>query len=324
VCDGVWAWPERLEHYVDAHDVILPEAFVAACRSPPAPPDWLHEIAPQHWVQAGEGMVPMPGERPQALVDDTAWLDWAASRTPPRPHPDAISIGDAHAVCERLSHRAWRASVIERQQAPETVSKTMRALTSADFERYRERRRREGEIGARRARRGAGEITVNKELSFMRAVFNDFIAELEEKGEAPIPNPVRKRLFYEEPKDRNRYLKDDEERRLREVFPVAEWPKARVSMLTGLDRGTQFGLRWDKNVDLQTRMIVTERYKGRRKGATPVAVAINDELLGILRALPSRLSSPWVFPNAAGTGPLAGRWFDHYIWRPFAQTRQTG
>lgn len=26
--DGVWCWPEMLEHYIEAHDVILPEEFI--------------------------------------------------------------------------------------------------------------------------------------------------------------------------------------------------------------------------------------------------------------------------------------------------------
>ena len=36
----------------------------------------------------------------------------------------------------------------------------------------------------------------------------------------------------------------------------------------------------------------------------------------VLRTLPSRLASEWVFPNAAGTGPLDGRAFDRLVFRP--------
>jgi integrase len=203
------------------------------------------------------------------------------------------------------------------REAPETRGKTMRDLATRDFERYRERRRGKGADGAKRKRRGAGESTINKELSFARAVFNDFIEALEDRGEAPIPNPVRRRLFYPEPAGRVRYLSDAEERRLRDALPDADgWAKVRVAMLTGIDRGAQFGLRWDVNVDFQARVIRTERHKGRRTGATPVAVAINDELLELLRALPSRLSSAWVFPNAAATGPADGPEFDRRVFRP--------
>src|SRR5205085_6463390 len=103
-------------------------------------------------------------------------------------------------------------------EAPETRGKSMRDLATRDFERYRERRRGSGADGAKRKRRGAGESTINKELSFARAVFNDFVEALEDRGEAPIPNPVRRRLFYPEPAGRVRYLSDAEERRLRDAL----------------------------------------------------------------------------------------------------------
>ena len=79
--------------------------------------------------------------------------------------------------------------------------------------------------------------------------------------------------------------------------------------------GAQLGLRWEA-VDLQSRTITTERRKGRRGDSRPVIIPINADLLTILRALPSCLSSPWVFPNAAGTGPLDGRDFDRLVFRP--------
>ncbi len=52
-----------------------------------------------------------------------------------------------------------------------------------------------------------------------------------------------------------------------------------MAILTGLDRGAPFGLPAD--VDLVTRTIHTVRRKVPRKGATPVAVCINDELLAL-------------------------------------------
>ena len=198
----------------------------------------------------------------------------------------------------------------------------MRALTREDFERYRERRLRGGLAGAQRQRGKASPTTVNTELSFARAVFYDFIAALEDRGLAPIPNPVRqdrthsiKDPFVAEPKHRTRYLTDEEESRLRVALPADAWPVVAFSLLTGLDRGAQLGLRWEA-VDLQTRTITTERRKGRRGDSRPVIIPINADLLTILRALPSRLSSPWVFPNATGTGPLDGRDFDRLVFRP--------
>jgi hypothetical protein len=201
------------------------------------------------------------------------------------------------------------------REASELRGKTMRALTTQDFERYRERRRREGAPGARRRRAGASASTVNKELSFARAVFNDFIEALEDRGLPPISNPIRTRLFAPEPPGRTRYLKEREEDRLRTAIGDEHWPKIVVAMHSGLDRGAEFALRWEQ-LDFQTRIIHAERRKGRRDGITPVTVAINDELLAVLRALPSRLNSSWVFPNADGSGPLDGDEFDRRVFQP--------
>lgn len=205
--------------------------------------------------------------------------------------------------------RYWR-------EAPETAGKTMRELTTEDFERYRERRRRESPVGARRKRGGGSVSTLNRELSFARAVFNDFLEALEDRKQAPIANPVRSRLVLPEPAGRVRYLTEDEEQRLLVELPDAvAWSAVLVAIHTGLDRGAQFGLCW-RDVDLVTRTIHAVRRKGRRKGATAVRVPINDELLGILQGLPSRCASDWVFPNATGTGPLDGRDFDRLVFRP--------
>lgn len=79
--DGVWAWPDGLEHYVDAHDIRLPEAFVTACRHPEwSVPAWLDSVDAQLWVQCGESAAPeAAADAPTWTVDDSAWLDW-----PPR------------------------------------------------------------------------------------------------------------------------------------------------------------------------------------------------------------------------------------------------
>jgi integrase len=86
-------------------------------------------------------------------------------------------------------------------------------------------------------------------------------------------------------------------------------------MHSGLDRGAEFSLRWSQ-AEFQTRTIAAERRKGRREGVVPLVIPINDDLLAVLRRLPSRLTSEWVFPNAAGTSPLDGREFDRLVFRP--------
>src|SRR5262249_29511712 len=178
--------------------------------------------------------------------------------------------------------------------APETAGKTMAEVTTTALETYRERRRATGGGTSRRCCRKVSATTVNKELSFLRAVFNDYLAGREEADPtAAVPaNPVRKRLFLREPEHRTRYLSDAEQAELQATLAPPEWTKVLVALCTGLDRGPQFTLRWDA-VDLHARMIQTTRHKGGNRGgrgAILVTSPINDELLPALRALPSRLT----------------------------------
>jgi len=55
--DGVWFWPEGLAHYVQCHDVRLPDEFVQHALSAPIP-DGLQAPAPRkrkldwnYWIQ---------------------------------------------------------------------------------------------------------------------------------------------------------------------------------------------------------------------------------------------------------------------------------
>jgi integrase len=203
------------------------------------------------------------------------------------------------------------------REAPETKGKRMRDLARHDFERYRERRLQHGDApGCLRQRGAVSATTVNKELRFAHAVFVDFLAALVGRRDEPIPNPLW-HLSLPEPKHRTRFLCDDEEVCLQTVMAPADWPPVLVAIMTGLDRGPMFALEWEQ-VDLTTRTIFAERRKGcrRRSEAIAVRIPINEELLQVLRALPSRLTSRWVFPNAAGTGPFDGDVFDRLVFRP--------
>jgi len=201
------------------------------------------------------------------------------------------------------------------REAPETKGKRMRDVTREDFERYRERRHQQGDApGCKRRRGHVSPTTVNKELRFAHAVFEDFLRKLDERGEQPMPNSVRN-LSVPEPPHRTRYLDEHEEARLRAAISPADWPPVVVAMMTGIDRSAMFALEWTQ-VDFGTRTIVTERRKGRRQGPISVTVPINDELLQVLRSLRSRLTNRWVFPNPAGTGPVDGDAFDRLVFQP--------
>jgi hypothetical protein len=59
--DGKWVWPEGLYHYVEMHDVRLPDVFVVHCRS-------------NHWkIPASASKF---AKYPLKL-DYSSWIKWA-------------------------------------------------------------------------------------------------------------------------------------------------------------------------------------------------------------------------------------------------------
>lgn len=130
-------------------------------------------------------------------------------------------------------------------------------------------------------------------------------------------SPVRsKKHFYAEENSRDRHLLDDEETKLRQALPETGWPKVQVAMLTGFDLAIQFGLQWADDVNFEARTVRGWRRKGRRRERKPYYVPMSNDLAALLRALPSRLKSPWVFPNRTGTGPEDGKHFVGRIFTP--------
>ena len=229
--------------------------------------------------------------------------------------------------------RYWKA-------APETKGKTMRQLVRADAQGYRERRRKEGAPGARRQRGGGSESTLNKELSFARAVYNDFVAQLEDRIEQgqvkaqhnPIPrNPFAERrrgtrkLYYTERPTRFRHLGSqavDEADRLFAALPDLD-AKGRVlaAVLSGVERGPMFAWTWAEDIDFVTRKVRGWRRKG--DGTLYVYwVDMNPDLERLLHTIEAEQvarfgkRSRWVFPNATNTGPDNGDTFVRTVFRP--------
>jgi integrase len=110
---------------------------------------------------------------------------------------------------------------------------------------------------------------------------------------------VRPKTFFKENNQRVRFLAEDEEDRLRAAVEDSSWALVAVAIHTGLRRSEQFGLRWE-NVDFATGILTVPRSKhgGARR------VPMNDTVRDALRALPSRLKGPYVFPSATGETPL--------------------
>lgn len=64
--DGVWVWPEGLQHYVNKHDVMLPDEFVSHC----AAQLWKVTASVTHF---GGG----PESTDEEAFDQSDWIAWA-------------------------------------------------------------------------------------------------------------------------------------------------------------------------------------------------------------------------------------------------------
>jgi integrase len=174
-------------------------------------------------------------------------------------------------------------------------SRPLRSILPLDIEKWVSRRATE-----------VSPASVNRELSFLRRVFNVALANA-----LVDRNPVKSVKFLSEPSGRVRFLTEDEETRLREQVAEADWRVIAFAMNTGLRQGEQFGLLWS-NVNLANRVLTVPRSK--HGGARHVP--LNDTAMAILRALPSRFHSRWVFPSATGKTPMNASNFLHRVFIP--------
>lgn len=174
-------------------------------------------------------------------------------------------------------------------------SRALRNILPLDIQTWATRRRQE-----------VAPATVNRELSFLRRIFNVAIANgLVEK------NPVKQINFYREPSGRVRWLTDEEEARLRQEIGEKRWPLVAFAVHTGLRQAEQFGLRW-KDVDLQNAVLTIPRSKHGGVRHVP----LGETALAILREAPSRLHSTYVFPSATGETPLNATNFRQRVFEP--------
>jgi integrase len=115
---------------------------------------------------------------------------------------------------------------------------------------------------------GGAPATINRELAFLRRVFNAAIA-----SRVAETNPVRSRkqggAFTKENNQRVRHLLPEEEAALaREIPDLGDWSKLVVALHTGLRRGEQFGLRWE-HVDFTTGVITIPDSKSASRAISP-------------------------------------------------------
>jgi integrase len=148
-------------------------------------------------------------------------------------------------------------------------------------------------------RKHVAPATVNRELAFLRRVFNAAIA-----SRLVDSNPVLSRrkggAFTKENNQRIRQLALEEEASLaREIPDPVDWAKVVVALHTGLRRGEQFRLRWSEHVDFTTGIVTF----ADSKSGEPRHVPMNDTVRAVLRALPCPLEEPVGVPERDGRDP---------------------
>ena len=147
--------------------------------------------------------------------------------------------------------------------------------------------------------------TVNRYMALLKTVYNKAIAWGKTKH-----NPVQGIKQFKET-HRIRFLTDEEEESLKATFPTNCWPWVEVALHTGMRRAEQFELRWD-NINFQTRTLTIMLSKHGEIRHIPM----NDRVMEILRSLPSRLNSPWVFTSSNGETPMDANNFVRRIFMP--------
>lgn len=148
--------------------------------------------------------------------------------------------------------------------------------------------------------------TVNRHLALLSGVFNKALAWKKTKD-----NPVSGVKKFKENNERVRYLTEEEEIRLKAVFPEEHWSKVEIATNTGLRRGEQINLKWTE-VNFYARTITIRDSKNGEKGY----VKMNDRVLEILRNPPSRLKCEWVFPSKNGDTPINANNFINRVFNP--------
>ena len=184
--------------------------------------------------------------------------------------------------------------------------KTLREILPGDVDRYVAKRRQDKTAKHEKRKKPLAPASINRELAFLRRVFNVAI----EDGLLEA-NPVRPKMFAKENNARTRFLSLEEEAQLRKAVAADKWPVIAVAIHTGLRRGEQFGLEWE-NVNFTTGLLTVPRSKhgeARR-------VAMNETVRSALRDLPSRLQSAYVFPSETGETPLDAQNFYNRVYLP--------
>jgi integrase len=120
-------------------------------------------------------------------------------------------------------------------------------------------------------------------------------------------NPTEGIRRLKEPPGRVRFLTEDEKEKLLKACSSRLRQIVEIALNAGLRRGELLSLRWE-NVDLPNRMIRVERSKNGERRDVPMT----EWVFEILKALPRRLDSTYLFANPDGSAPesVSTAWYN--------------
>lgn len=174
--------------------------------------------------------------------------------------------------------------------------KALSEITTQDIERFK-------------ARQVVSHSTVNRSLALIKTIFNKAIQWGKAKN-----NPARGVKLFKENSQRIRFLSDEEEARLKAVFPPEHWPLVELAIHTGMRRGEMFNLRWI-DINFQTSIITIPIPLSKNKEVRHITM--NDKVVEILRGLPGRMKGEWVLPKPwCADNPMSGRTFVRGVFNP--------
>ncbi|HEY3998663.1 MAG TPA: site-specific integrase [Candidatus Xenobia bacterium] len=202
----------------------------------------------------------------------------------------AVAV-EAYMEESKATKRSWQDDARYARYWTEALGKMLlEEVKGADVERWRRQRTRQD------THRGSkvAPATINRAVAFFKRVFNIAIRD----GHVTV-NPVSKVGMLRENNERVRYLRDDEHEveRLHAAYQTlkpawaSRWHTVALARETGMRQEEQLTLRWEY-IDFTRSLIRIPRSKhGEAR-----EIFLNDYVLELLRDLPSRTSSPWVYP----------------------------
>jgi integrase len=137
-----------------------------------------------------------------------------------------------------------------------------------------------------------GYTEFDRELACLKHMFTKAI-----EWKMITENPARTVKPFRKTRRRERFLTQEEIRRLLDQLPDHQRPLIQLALLTGLRRGNLLNLKWEQvNIDLGILIIPAQEAKGGRDLKLPLA----PEAVELLKSIPRHPSSNYVFCKGDG------------------------